>query len=524
MKFTLSIVASAITIVSGSAATAQPTDLEMNQSLENCCSSLRAAGLKNIFYPGSDRYESRTDSYFSVSAQLKPYCIVQPTTAQEVGLIVTTLTHAATCQFAIRSGGHTVWPGANNINDGVTIDMGMDYIRVFERPADSHDHAGLMNKTTYVPETKVAQIQAGSIWGDVYGALEPYGVTVPGGRTSTVGVAGFLTGGGNTFYTGRRGFGCDNVVNFEVVLASGEIVNANADDNCDLFKALKGGSANFGIVTRFDMQAFEAPLLWGGLVTYPTSTTDQHIDAYHDWTNNIESYMDGSVIPFWTYSPATKNIAITVAYEDTTGAVAPPAFDKFMAIPDQVTSTMRKDTHRNLTIELNLISGYRNVWFAVTFKNDKPLYKKALELHEQFVSDWKAQSPDGDFICHGIFQAIPTIFSKHSVEKGGNVLGLDRETENAVMFQVQLMVNGIEQEELARERMVQFRETIKQYSVDMGGAVDWEYLSYADFTQDPLRTYGEGNVGYIREVAAKYDPTGVFQSRMPGGFKISKVV
>lgn len=91
------------------------------------------------------------------------------------------------------------------------------------------------------------------------------------------------------------------------------------------------------------------------------------------------------------------------------------------------------------------------------------------------------------------------------------------------MFQVQLMINGVEQEKLARERMVRFRKEMKQYSVDQGGAVDWEYLNYADFTQDPLSTYGLENVGYIRQVAMKYDPKGIFQTRLPGGFKISKV-
>lgn len=55
----------------------------------------------------------------------------------------------------------------------------------------------------------------------VYQALEPHGVTVVGGRAAGVGVAGFLTGGGNSFYTARRGFACDNVVNFQVVLANG---------------------------------------------------------------------------------------------------------------------------------------------------------------------------------------------------------------------------------------------------------------------------------------------------------------
>lgn len=91
------------------------------------------------------------------------------------------------------------------------------------------------------------------------------------------------------------------------------------------------------------------------------------------------------------------------------------------------------------------------------------------------------------------------------------------------MFQVQHMINGAEQEKLARERMVKFRETIKQYSVEQDAAVEWEYLNYADFTQDPLSTYGEENVEFLKNVATKYDPDEVFQTRMPGGFKISKV-
>jgi FAD/FMN-containing dehydrogenase len=80
---------------------------------------------------------------------------------------------------------------------------------------------GRMNETTYDAESKTASIQPGARWGQVYEALTPHGVTVAGGRAAGVGVAGFLTGGGNSFFTGSRGFACDNVVDFEVVLASG---------------------------------------------------------------------------------------------------------------------------------------------------------------------------------------------------------------------------------------------------------------------------------------------------------------
>lgn len=53
--------------------------------------------------------------------------------------------------------------------------------------------------------------------------------------------------------------------------------------------------------------------------------------------------------------------------------------------------------------------------------------------------------------------------------------------------------------------------------------MDFRYLNYSDISQDPLRTYGESSVKKMQEVAFKYDPTGIFQTRVPGGFKISDV-
>lgn len=76
------------------------------------CNVLEAAGLK-VLRPDSAAYKARDASYFSVSAQLSPYCIVQPTNAAEVSLAVTTL-KGTTCNWAVRSGGHMTWAGASN--------------------------------------------------------------------------------------------------------------------------------------------------------------------------------------------------------------------------------------------------------------------------------------------------------------------------------------------------------------------------------------------------------------------------
>lgn len=77
-----------------------------------------------------------------------------------------------------------------------------------------------------------------------------------------------MRSGGLSYYSCSRGFVCDNVVNYEVVLSSGEIVNANAESNEDLWVALRGGANNFGIVTRVELPVFEQGDLWGGKVFY----------------------------------------------------------------------------------------------------------------------------------------------------------------------------------------------------------------------------------------------------------------
>jgi FAD/FMN-containing dehydrogenase len=177
---------------------------------------------------------------------------VQPTTAEEVSTTVKVLAAARllkTYQFAVRSGDHTPIPGVNNVDDGVTIDL-------------LH-----MNRTTYNTDSKVTSIWPAARWGSVYAALEPLGRMVAGGRESTVGVGGFLLGCGISHYAPLFGLSCDNVINFQIVLADGRIVNANKKTNADLFTALKGGNSNFGIVTRYDMETFENENLWGGIVS-----------------------------------------------------------------------------------------------------------------------------------------------------------------------------------------------------------------------------------------------------------------
>jgi FAD/FMN-containing dehydrogenase len=105
-------------------------------------------------------------------------------------------------------------------------------------------------------------------WGDVYTYLEAYGLGATGGRSGHVGVGGLLVSGGASYHTQLWGLSCDNVVNYEVVLVDGSVVNASPNVNADLFRALKGGGSNLDIVTRFGLRTFTIPTdrAYGGLV------------------------------------------------------------------------------------------------------------------------------------------------------------------------------------------------------------------------------------------------------------------
>lgn len=122
---------------------------------------------------------------------------------------------------------------------------------------------------------------------------------------------------------------------------------------------LKGGSNNFGIVTRFDFYAFKSGNLWGGVVVYPNSTTHLQIPAFVKFGNNIVNDHYGSLISLYSYNGQSDSTTITNAYEYTKPVVNAPPFKELLAIPGQTVNTMRITNLTDLTGELEQAYGYR---------------------------------------------------------------------------------------------------------------------------------------------------------------------
>lgn len=159
-------------------------------------------------------------------------------------------------------------------------------------------------------DSETVRFGPGGRWADVYAALAPYDRIIAGGREGQVGVAGLILGGGKTFLTGRRGFACDNVLEFEVVLADGSIVKANRDTHADLFRALKGGSNNFGVVTSFKMAMAESKKIWGGISVFSKEHLQAALEATHDFTANVAAHPDENLVVLISHNPNFEETVI----------------------------------------------------------------------------------------------------------------------------------------------------------------------------------------------------------------------
>jgi FAD/FMN-containing dehydrogenase len=183
----------------------------------------------------------------------------------------------------------------------------------------------------------------------VYAHLDPLRLSVAGGRAAQVGVGGLTTGGGISYFSPRYGWTCDTVLNFEVVLADGSIVNANETQNPDLMVALRGGSSNFGVVTRVDLMAFEQGPVWGGTLYHAIETVEQHLEAFVEF-NSAERYDEfASLITSFGFAGG-RGSAVVNNLEYTKDEVNPPVFRPFTAIP-ALFSTMRTAQMHEIAME-----------------------------------------------------------------------------------------------------------------------------------------------------------------------------
>jgi FAD/FMN-containing dehydrogenase len=224
--------------------------------------SLAAAIAGQVIRPGDGDYEEAR-RIWNANVRKHPGLIVRCAGTADVVQAVK-FARANNVLVAIRGGGHNV-AGRALCDDGIVIDLSR-------------------MKAVYVdPAKATARVQGGATLGDVDRETHAFGRAVPVGVVSRTGIAGLALGGGVGWLVRKYGLTCDNLLSCEVVTAEGEIVTASADENADLFWALRGGGGNFGIVTSFLFRTHPVSTVLGGLIVYPRDRAGDVIRHYRDF-------------------------------------------------------------------------------------------------------------------------------------------------------------------------------------------------------------------------------------------------
>jgi hypothetical protein len=300
------------------------------------------------------------------------------------------------------------------------------------------------------------------------------------------------------------------------VTASGVVVTASSINYPDLYWALRGGGNNFGIVTSFKFRTFVQGPMWGGVVIYLETEFDQVYTAYEKIA--IDAAADTKIAQFASFGvqDGMKAVGVNLAYSDPTPW--PPVFSDWKAVPTAVDGT----AIANLSTLVNAISesapfGLQETYWVHTYKFDSGWMKFGIDTFFDAV-DAVADAPG--ILPVLTFQTITVAAMQAMQRNGGNALGLDPSKGPLYICILSVMWTDAKDNERIYKFANTLFEKLEEEAGKRGSKSEFLYMNYASPWQDVVTSYGEESKRRLKEIARKYDPTGVYQRLQPGYFKL----
>ncbi|MGE4029955.1 MAG: FAD-binding oxidoreductase [Thermoleophilia bacterium] len=226
--------------------------------------ALRGAIDGELYVPGDSGYDAARMPW-NVAVEQRPAAVAMPTSARDVTEIVA---HA-------RAIGLRVTPQGTGHNPGPITDLS-DTILV---------RTTAMDEVAIDPEARIARVGSGAIWEQVVVPAAAHGLVALHGSSPDVGVAGYTLGGGISWLARRHGLACSHVTAIEIVLPDGRLTRTDAQNEADLFWALRGGGGNFGVVTAIEMRLFPLEEVVGGWLIWPWEESERVLNAWTAWAD-----------------------------------------------------------------------------------------------------------------------------------------------------------------------------------------------------------------------------------------------
>ncbi|KAI0478373.1 oxidase/Diels-Alderase [Xylariaceae sp. FL0804] len=437
-------------------------------------------------------YLTVAQAQWSATAWMYPECIYSPTDIDSLRLAVLVAQFTGT-KFAVRSGGHSPLVDWANIDNYLLVSMSN------------------ITDQEYDPSTETIRSGMGNRWGDVYSYLLPYNRIVVGGRLNEVGL-GLATGGGLSHFSNAHGWVSQNVVTYEVMLANGTHVNASESENPDLYFAAKTGTNNFGIVTHITQRTFPMGRVWGGLIEYAGNASTQFLAAMADYQASGQLDKKSAILPYVGLNNDTI-LATFVYFGDVD---RPAAFQPFYDISAAGDYTQIYDSLYNIT---NLSVPFvvpRWTYAATTLYLDKIAYKGVVNIIAKYAKQ-SAKIIGGSMTP--MFQPISKSMVEASASLGATPMNLEPRAQLWVGINIGWTL--AEDDEAIYKILTNCLEEVESYTKAQGVHSPFIFLNDAFSTQRPYPTFGGDTLEKLQAASKAYDPEGVFQKLVPGGFKVS---
>jgi FAD/FMN-containing dehydrogenase len=218
-----------------------------------------------VLLPGDAGFDAARTPW-NLSVDQRPAAVAVPRTVEEVQDVVRAAV-AAGLKIAPQSSGH----GAALLSE-----IPLDDVLLLRLHA--------LTGVTVDPAAGTARVVGGTLWQDVVEAAAPYGLTALHGSAADVAVAGYILGGGLSFYAREHGVAANSIRAVELVTADGALVRASATENAELFWAVRGGGGNLGVVVAIEIALLPYADVFAGMLLWDRDRAPEVVPAWVEWT------------------------------------------------------------------------------------------------------------------------------------------------------------------------------------------------------------------------------------------------
>jgi hypothetical protein len=249
-----------------------------------------------LITPDQDGYDA-SRRVWNGMIDRRPALIARCTSVADVRAALK-LARAENLGISVRGGGHAV-AGTAVCDGGLMIDL------------------AFMKGLQVDPLAREIVAGPGVLWGEFDNAAQAHQLATTGGQVSHTGIAGLTLGGGLGYLMGKYGAVCDNILSLDVVTADGETLTVSAEQNSDLFWAMRGAGANFGVATSFRYRLHPLTGVLAGLLLHPRDRAGELIPFYREFLANTPDELD-TTLGFLNSPDGVPLVGIIVVYAGAT--------------------------------------------------------------------------------------------------------------------------------------------------------------------------------------------------------------